>query len=46
MEITCEFCYSVYTYDKVDITALFKGAVTAAIASSSAGDEDDTFTRH
>ncbi len=28
VEITCEFCDSVYNYDAVDVAALFKGAAT------------------
>lgn len=43
VEITCEFCDSLYAYDAVDVLALFKGVTT-----SDAGDDDsaNTITRH
>ncbi|MFK7856394.1 MAG: Hsp33 family molecular chaperone HslO [Granulosicoccus sp.] len=43
VEITCEFCDSLYAYDAVDVVALFKG-----VTVSDAGDTDsaDEITRH
>ncbi len=33
VEITCEFCDSLYTYDSVDVAALFKGLATQDTAT-------------
>lgn len=45
VEITCEFCDSVYHYDKVDVAALFKGVATDVIAPL-ADDGSTDVTRH
>lgn len=45
VEISCEFCDSVYNYDKVDVAALFKGVPTAVV-SAVASEEDGDITRH
>ena len=45
VEISCEFCDSVYNYDKVDIAALFKGVPTA-VASTAVEEEPGDITRH
>lgn len=44
VEITCEFCDSVYLYDSVDVTALFKGLSTTELHVEET-DGSDT-TRH
>lgn len=45
VEISCEFCDSVYTYDKVDVAALFKGLPTAAV-SGGTDEEGADITHH
>jgi hypothetical protein len=45
VEITCEFCDSVYAYDQVDVEALFKGVATTA-ASAAADTIPGDITRH
>lgn len=45
VEITCEFCDSVYRYDPVDVAALFKGVETG-VSIPVVGEEDSDITRH
>ena len=47
VEITCEFCDSVYTYDPVDAAALFKGVPTSGEpVSDGSGHEEDQSKLH
>ena len=45
VEITCEFCDSIYNYDKVDVAALFKG-VAADVVAPLADEDGADVTRH
>jgi molecular chaperone Hsp33 len=45
VEITCEFCDSLYAYDAVDVVALFKGVATTDGNGEGEGDAGEV-TRH